>query len=464
MENNLLGCFYLLLITVYLLWRLFHPRADGFWFGFFGTETEVSTEAKFPPRFAAPGQHPGNTGRRQGGKFPPERRATLPPREEKARLLEGLGLSPRTRSPRWKSGAAPQHAPARLVARSPSALHVRTRAFWPGIRQASLKPPLGRPPGAPMAVLSEDPRSAEPAVWWAPRKGLLPAAPSRPGSARPCAAAAAAATLRAEARPAAPAPLPRPPRRLPGPAPRQPARPGSTLPPRAAYQLPPGPRLPPAAPLTNPLQERAGGRRCLRGHGGGSTSATAREGEQEGRREETARGGRPNPDAHPSSPARKRRQDRGRRSGRCPPARSLAAVASAPAAAAGSPGPQAAAGGGRGAPQGLDELGAGGRPGAPPVRIGLGAVGRPRGDGRDLPAWLWEVFVWVPEERYWQGWSSQPTGALIPALLSIPPPFFLTSSSTENETVCDHPWGFPQAVTEASHRSCGEHPFFLTRV
>lgn len=35
-----------------------------------------------------------------------------------------------------------------------------------------------------MAVLSEDPRSAEPAVWWAPRKGLLPAAPSRPGSAR----------------------------------------------------------------------------------------------------------------------------------------------------------------------------------------------------------------------------------------------------------------------------------------
>lgn len=220
----------------------------------------MSTEAKFPPRFAAPEQHPGNTGRRQGGKFPPERRATLPPREEKARLLEGLGPSPRTRSPRWKSGAAPQHAPARLVARSPSALHVRTRAFWPGIRQASLKPPLGRPPGAPMAVLSEDPRSAEPAVWWAPRKGLLPAAPSRPGSARPCAAAAAAATLRAEARPAAPAPLPRPPRRLPGPAPRQPARPGSTLPPRAAYQLPPGPRLPPAAPLTNPLQERAGGR------------------------------------------------------------------------------------------------------------------------------------------------------------------------------------------------------------
>lgn len=53
--------------------------------------------------------------------------------------------------------------------------------------------------------------------------------------------------------------------------------------------------------------------------GGGSASETARKGRmeggreaaEEGRREETARWGRPNPDAHPGSPARKRRQDRG---------------------------------------------------------------------------------------------------------------------------------------------------------
>lgn len=129
-----------------------------------------------------------------------------------------------------------------------------------------------------------------------------------------------------------------PPRRDEGGGGASPGRPPAPFP-----AAPPGPFFPAASrlgspPAPAPLSPTPRGRRSLGGHGGGSASETAREGGKEGgieeggkdgRREEAARWGRPNPDAHPRSPARKRRQGRGGRSGRCPPA---AAASSAPPA------------------------------------------------------------------------------------------------------------------------------------